>query len=801
MPASTDTTFTIFLKTIADATGLTDLKNSVSGLQSSFATLKTTLEAVGLGLTLQQLDAYGKKALEVREQQAAFVLQVLRSKDGSAELVTELNNLNRELADTTGTSEQSSRAIERQLLLFGATRDQVKALTVAIIDFAAARGRDPNELAFVISRALAGEDIMLNRLGLHLDKEKSHVEQINELISQMGKTSGTAAAIEEASGGMGKLEVQTERARIAIGNLVNIVKIPFLTGLAGDIGSVKGKVDELTASTDSWSFKFALAARIAGESIRNIFNVVDGIWAAEKVVLASIQLLVVGAVATVENAVETLVTKAIDKLSGLAKTAASLANVLSSGLINIDDSRIDAAFDGLKSKVTGAGDSMRDTWKNSLDQIQRDFDEGLKDLQKATDAMGPKLFSPEFRKQVEEQFKSLFGNVSQQLQNVAKPGTGFITGDDSANREKAATDALSNAKFRLTAAQQSYELALEKTKALEDAGAISSDQANQQRATAIRNYIAQLNQIRSTLPAVISQLEAMGKTEGANELRTELGKVDIQILKLKTDLSNLSFLGQLRSQIRQLASEWSNLGKQLGGFVNQQFQNLAQTGGQVISDLLFRTGNLKQSILQLGQSFVASLAQMLIQWILARTVMSALNKAFGAADASAASGQASGAAAAWAPAATSASIASYGTAAGLGLTAYLSALSAGTAGAVAASAAHFLGGGWTGGREGKFAGVVHGEEFVVRAPAVRKVGLGILNAINSGAMSFAKPGYLNGGFVGPGSGGIALQRPVNANDLKVEIYNFTDIHQLNDAWSRSPAGRKILNRHIRKNRQ
>src|SRR5205823_5476228 len=158
---------------------------------------------------------------------------------------------------------------------------------------------------------------------------------------------------------------------------------------------------------------------------------------------------------------------------------------------------------------------------------------------------------------------------------------------------------------------------------------------------------------------------------------------------------------------------------------------------------------------------------------------------FGAASAAATKAEAKEAAAAWAPAATSASIASYGVAAGTGVIAYLAALGVGTAGAVAASAGGaFESGGWTGGREGQFAGFVHGEEVVFPAPRVRELGRDYL--VNMALGSISKPSYERGGFVGDYSASGAQQTP------EIHIFNFTDPDKLRRAVMESDAAKKII---------
>lgn len=352
-------------------------------------------------------------------------------------------------------------------------------------------------------------------------------------------------------------------------------------------------------------------------------------------------------------------------------------------------------------------------------------------------------------------------------------------------------DALTLARSRLSQAQDQYNIELERTKLLEDTGAISGSQANERKRAAAAAYLAELRQIDAEMPKLIAQQQALGNTQGVAQLQKEWDQVHLKELKVMDDIANTTTWGQIRSQIRQLANEWSNVGKQVGQFLTQQFQNFASTAGNAIGQLIFRTGNWKQSIVQLGQSFVSSLATMLIQWILSRTIMSALNKAFAAKDAVANGVAAAASAVAWAPAATAASIASSGAAAGSGLTAFLMAIAAGIAaiGGIGAGGG-FQGGGFTGhGPENQRAGDVHFEEVVFPAPRVRELGRDWL--VNLAVGSLSQSGYQRGGFGGgrPGSSGGGPSFGGAAQPVNVAFF---DDRQALAEWLRSREGQVII---------
>lgn len=812
--------FTLTFKTVAQLTGLDQLLNGVQNgvrkiegintqLQTMAAKANAALSIFGAGLSIAKAFELGDKALEANKQLAAFKDQVMGSKEGSEALVEELTQFNEQLERTTGTTKGTARAIEQLLLQANATADQTKGATRAIIEFSAASAGtvQPLELAAVLSRRLRGAtdetDISLARLGI---RAKDFNGAIQELATRGGNS---AEAMKKASGGMVDFQNSVHHAELAIGRMVNTIRIPFLTAFTGTLAEgkekldgVAGAVDKVASSVehtgevvDGWGVKFAIAAAAAGYSAGNILNVYTALARGVEVVIATAGLAANAAVLVVVGGVEKMTTKAIDALSGLTKFAAQTANTLSGGLVPDVSPQIDAAANKLKDSLGQSGDKLRNYLSFQVDAMKDVADKALVGLQKAVDAMSKggakmtgdlakgELFNPEWLKRVKQQYADLSSYVS----NVARGSRVVPPGADSADKAKAATDALAQSKFQVAAAEEAYKQKVEETKLLEDSGQISHEQANARNIQARRDLIAELEREKAALPELIARLDAVGNTKGAAEARLEFQKLGVEITKLKIEAGNDTFFGKIRSQIQQLASEWGDLGKQVGGFLTQTFQNFASTAGNAIGQLIFRTGNWKQSILQLGQSFVSSLATMLIQWVLSRTIMSALNKAFGAADAAAAKTEAAGAAAAWGPAATAASIASYGAAAGLGLTAYLSALGIGTAATIGASAGgSFRDGGWTGdGPADRPAGIVHNREVVMPEPAVNYWGKDFL--VNMAYRSIARPSVARGG--GGGGGGDGWGSGSQPPQVNVAIF---DDRQSLEKWAQSTKGRKAI---------
>jgi len=798
-----DTTFTLTFKTIADATGLTAIKSGIQSVQETAqrtaATLNSALSLVGLGLGIQQLNQLGQKALDVREQMAAWTLQILRGRDGSQQLVQELTELNEKLEQNTGTTQATSRAIEQLFSRAGASGQQIKSLTNGVIEFAASSAGtvQPLELATILARRLAGAsnetDISLGRLGIR-------AKDITGIIAELNQRGGnTAEIMAQASGGMKQFDADAEHAKIALGDLVNLFRIPFLTGFTEGLVGAKKNIDDLTKSWSQWGENIWVSTKVLADAIGGMFGrgklLAEDFALKTKAVGIDALTSVVDATNSVLTAIQKTINAAITAFGVLEKAALGVKNALSFGLSGDDTSVIDKQTASWQAAIAAGISSVKSSltdYKNErLDELKKTQDEIEKTLQDMI-ARGPSALSPEGLAKLRAQYQNFINSLKNIGQGVT-PGSGVVD-NTGISAQKAATNALTQAKYQLAQAEETYKTELERVKLLEDTGAITGLQADEKRRQAAEQYLQTLRQIDAEMPRLIAQQQAVGNVKGVEELRLEWQRVHLEQLKTLDDISRSTLWGKIGLQIRTLANQWADLGKQVGGFLTQQFQNFASTAGNAIGGLVTHTTNWKQAIAQLVQSFVSGLATMVIQWVLARTVLSALNKAFGSADAATANAQASSASAAWSPAAVSASIATYGVAAATGLAAYVSALGIGTAAATASAGvggAGFESGGFTGyGRDGEPAGIVHRNEVVFPAPRVSALGKDWL--VNLAVGSLSRPGYQAGGFVGSSGSTRA-----SGGQQSVEHHHFIFVDDFGAAvraYNASTAGRKDFQR-------
>lgn len=212
----------------------------------------------------------------------------------------------------------------------------------------------------------------------------------------------------------------------------------------------------------------------------------------------------------------------------------------------------------------------------------------------------------------------------------------------------------------------------------------------------------------------------------------------------------------IRQQITAASVELQNAFGTTAQAIAAGFRNVIGTAVNSISDgitgLIMRTKTWGEALREIGVSILTSIVRAIVQMGVQWAIGFALQRTLGKAAVKAAAGDAVSLAAAWGPAATLASIATMGSAAGVGLSTTVAATAAGTGAGVAMSAAGagFQEGGFTGaGPRDQVAGYVHRGEFVLNAQTVQRVGVPALQALqlSAGGGRDSAPSPSNGGGV------------------------------------------------------
>lgn len=354
--------------------------------------------------------------------------------------------------------------------------------------------------------------------------------------------------------------------------------------------------------------------------------------------------------------------------------------------------------------------------------------------------------------------------------------------DDLEDENKKTEDG-TNAHQEFTAMLERERLALEAIKAqmasIDQNPFLTLGEKNAQQAELIPQAIANINaQIQAN-----KQILSNSALDPAQYVRVqaEIQRSTIELGHLNQQLRLTTFSGQFGASLVQWVNQFGSVAQQTAGLITSTLGTAINGISNAITGLIFKTTTWGQAFAQIAQSIIGNIIQIFLQLAESQLVAFILRQTIGKAAQATTASEATAATAAWSPAAVAASIASYGGAAAAGQIAFDLAVASGTAFAVAASATGFDRGGYTGGREGRAAGVVHGEEFVFSAPAVRRIGVANLEALH-------RPNYASGGYVTPT--GAASGKA--GGDVTVHVFNFTDWNKLTKAVANSTANKKMI---------
>lgn len=723
-----EATFDLIFRTKSELSGINKLAEGIQArlaqvkafnaqISNGASVINSALQTAAAFVAFSALKSYVRDAEQAEVASGKLAQALGNTNQQSAEYRRELDQLAKSLEKKTGIDDDVITGVEAQLIGFGAQRAQMKELTGLTLDFAEVMGTDALSAATVLGRALQGDEVVLRGMRIEVNQQLPLEQQLAELIVKLSVAiGGQAEAANRATGGLRGTRAELKDLGEEIGKVILEFEKPFLRGF----------VDGLKETVE-WLQKYSGALRETQSGQDNFINSRGKITG---------QLLpFIAALGSIR-----LITWLIGPLRSLFLlfTGISFLKFISE-MTSIDG--IVRLFTG--SATTGTGAVARFTIAvRALGVAALLVAAGFAAM-KAIVAVNDWLGTQAWWQDIEVKFEEKRIGISRFLAN--KFGGGFIDELKAAEKrlaelkqraldlrippprgeatEKPAfvdpwgpkpgaaaaltiaerTKLVATITFELANAQQLYQIRLRETAFLEASGAITAEEARRRNIQATREQIVKLEELQQRLREMIKQFEAAGDVRGVRQLTQQLQDTKLKTTELKIALLDQTFFGQIRGQIRQLATEWGNLGLQIGRFFTNTFQTAAAGASRALTGLIFRTNDWRQAFAQAAQAIVQNLIQIVIQWILSRTIMAALNKVFGALDAKAATALAGKAAAAWAPAATSASIATYGVAAGTGLAAYLGAIGAGVAGATAAAnVGGFIGheGGIVGGRRG-----------------------------------------------------------------------------------------------------
>jgi hypothetical protein len=298
-----------------------------------------------------------------------------------------------------------------------------------------------------------------------------------------------------------------------------------------------------------------------------------------------------------------------------------------------------------------------------------------------------------------------------------------------------------------------YEERVRHVRDLLQAGAIDQAEANERIRQAANDALPSLQKAMPVLEQWSAALRAAGQ---------DTGSLDKQIESLKTSIDELGRAGQdnfasvMHQRIMALRSDWENLNRQISDLTIRTIRDFSSATTKAIMGFITHTGNAREIFRQFALSVIEGIVQIVVQEVIANTIMRALSAVFHAEAIAQGTTTAASLSAAYATPATLASIFTLGVADAVGVAGLASALAAGTALSVGANAAAagFAEGGLVTGPDGRdrIPALLSNREFVLPANATSYYGTALLESMRARAVS---PSVV--GTVGPAvrSGGSA----------------------------------------------
>jgi hypothetical protein len=165
------------------------------------------------------------------------------------------------LSEVTNASDEEILAVQARIGLFVKEEEQIKALTIASIDFAAAKDKNATEVADALVRSIVTENNALLEQGIIITGAAGSVERFNSALSALSVTQGASAALADTTAGKFKLLADA------------------FSDLLQEIGLVATKQDGFNGLIDSATDAIRKATRSVNDYIFAIKNLNDTVRA------------------------------------------------------------------------------------------------------------------------------------------------------------------------------------------------------------------------------------------------------------------------------------------------------------------------------------------------------------------------------------------------------------------------------------------------------------------------------------------------------------------------------------------
>ena len=275
---------------------------------------------------------------------------LLQTGQYSGEYSRELQGLATQFQRTTRFSDEMILASARQLVAFGATRQQIPGLLQSVSDLAEGLGVDLSGATMLVSKALAGSTGALSRYGIHVTEGATRAQKLVEIQTQLNARFGgqAAAALDTFGGSLTRIANLYDDLKEAVGRSItqNETVRTVLASLTQVLDVAGTSSEALTERLDTF------VTDALTELLQVLPRIIDGVVVFGATVVSLAKLLV-SAVASVDDWGASL--KQMGLLLGIIIPAviafgAALAAVASGGSLIVFESFVAGAI-GVSAKL------------------------------------------------------------------------------------------------------------------------------------------------------------------------------------------------------------------------------------------------------------------------------------------------------------------------------------------------------------------------------------------------------------------------------------------------------------------
>src|SRR5260221_435448 len=384
---------------------------------------------------------------------------------------------------------------------------------------------------------------------------------------------------------------------------------------------------------------------------------------------------------------------------------------------------------------------------------------------------------------------------------TAKPGLSAPPGgfpkEKGGGKKRPSQDGLDQQKIseimsEINEKQAAYNAGVERNNVNHKLGLESLDQENAKNYQLATQMIAGIDTSKAKLVDMQIKIKAVGEAQGGlndkentqiNNLQKAIDKLDLMNAKMQLAQSSNTWMGQFQQGLVKLGDEFTITGTKASQFFGQTMQTGIDGVSQGLTGLIFGAKNWQQAFVSAAESIVQSLIKLMLQQLLASTVLRTANQGDKLPSASAAA----------AAAAKSAADIPY-----IGWILAPIAAAAVYAAALAFAQGGIVPGGYSG-TDNRVAMVRSGEGVITPEGVAHIGGESSVHAINS--LSFV-PKYQFGGMVGSSLGSSSSSRASGSggSGRDVHIHNWTDEATMRSFVLNHPDSDHHIIETVRKNR-